>query len=267
MMLALHIPDGFLPGPVGAAGWLLALPALLWSLYQASRQEEDELPLAGLLAAFVFAAQSFQFPIPGGTTGHLIGATLVTILAGPGLAFLVLTCVILLQALLFGDGGLVVMGWNLTNMGVLSGFCGGSLFLWLTRGGAPRPAAGLVAAWIATQAASLATCLELAAGNASPLVVSLPAMAATQSLVGVGEGLVTAGAIGFLARTRPGLLRRQDSAWPGGVGFGLLLAGCLAAALLLPSRPLAPLFCWLALCGLSLIGYGVTRFIGWRGKP
>lgn len=265
-MLALHIPDGFLPGPVGASGWLVALPALLWSLYHASRQEEDELPLAGLLAAFVFAAQSFQFPIPGGTTGHLVGATLVTILVGPGLAFLVLTCVILLQALLFGDGGLVVMGWNLTNMGVFSGFCGGSLFLVLTRGGAPRPAAALVAAWIATQAASLATCLELAAGKASPLVVSLPAMAATQGLVGVGEGLVTAGAIGFLARTRPGLLRRENSVWPGVAGFGLLLLGCVAAGLLLPTRPMTPLICWLALLGLSLVGFGVSRLLASRGR-
>ncbi len=221
--LALHIPDGFLPPWLALAGWLIATVGLAWSLW--GRLEDDEIPLAGLLSAFIFAAQTFQFPIPGGTTGHLLGATLAVILVGPTTAVLVLTAVVLLQCLLFQEGGLLAMGWNVVNIAFLSGLAGGAVYQQLTRFGLGRGPAAFLAGWLATLFGSLSTCLTLAAAGTSPLLISLPAMLTTQGLVGLLEGFVTAAAVSFVARARPQLLK-DHSVVPGLVCLSGLLAAC-----------------------------------------
>ncbi|MCL4862526.1 MAG: energy-coupling factor ABC transporter permease, partial [Caldilineaceae bacterium] len=122
---ALHIPDGFLSTPVALAGWLLAVLVVSYALRQTRDQLGDrQVPLLGVMAAFIFAAQAINFPVAGGTSGHLLGGALAAIVLGPWAAVLVMTAVVGLQALLFQDGGLLVMGWNIINMGVLTAFTG-----------------------------------------------------------------------------------------------------------------------------------------------
>ena len=232
-VLALHIPDGFLSLPVACVGWAVSLPFVIWALRKTHEVEDKTIPLAGLLSAFVFAAQTLQFPIPGGTTGHLVGATLVTILLGPTLGVVVLTAVLILQALIFGEGGLLALGWNVTNMAVVMGLMGAGFFHTLRRRGAGLGLSAFVAAWFATQAGSLVTCLELAAAKTSPLLVSLPAMFATQALVGLGEGLVTVFTIGFLNKARPDFLI-EDSLVTRRLGLALTVA--VGALTLSPPR-------------------------------
>lgn len=196
-MLALHIPDGFLPPGLALLGWGLALGPLLWALHVAGRRLEDRtLPRMGLLACFVLVAQGLQVPLPGGTSAHLQGSALAALALGPSAAVVVLTAVIGIQALVLGDGGLLTMGWNLVNMALVGVFAA-TLVERLAQG-LPRPARVFGAAWLSVELATLATCLELAAAGTSPLALSLPVMLTTQALVGLGEGLVTLGALRVL---------------------------------------------------------------------
>jgi cobalt/nickel transport system permease protein len=124
-LLLLHIPDGFLSTLVAAACWLIILLTLAYAVRAAQRTLDERLiPLAGIMGAFIFAAQMINFPVAGGTSGHFIGAALAFIILGPWLGLLTMTAVIALQALLFQDGGLVVMGANILVMGVVPGFRG-----------------------------------------------------------------------------------------------------------------------------------------------
>jgi cobalt/nickel transport system permease protein len=231
--LALHLPDGFLPPHLCAAGWLLAIPALGWALRSGSRSPDWErrVPTMGVLAAFTFVAQSLQFPVPGGTSAHLQGSALVALALGPAPAILVLTVVIAMQALIFGDGGLLAMGWNLVNMalvGALSacslGWLGQKLrlppFLW-----------AFLAAWFSLELSTLATCLELAAAGTSPLKISLAGMLPAQGLVGLGEGLATAGALTVLRQRRSCSPLSWRQALPGWLVISLLLALLLVGGL------------------------------------
>ncbi|MCA9778238.1 MAG: energy-coupling factor ABC transporter permease [Candidatus Eremiobacteraeota bacterium] len=213
---AMHIPDGFMSPRIALLGWLLAVPAVGWALWPRSDEEEGETSLAALLAAFLFAAQTFHFPVPGGTSGHLVGATLVVILCGARMGLTILAAVIILQAIVFGDGGLYTLGWNLTNMGLASGLVGGALYQQMRRRGLPVFGSAFVAAWVGTQMGALCTAMELSLAGVTPLKVSLAAMMAVQAVMGLGEGLVTASAVSFLLRVRPNLVSQKDKlVWPG----------------------------------------------------
>ena len=123
--ILLHIPDGFLHVLVSAACWLIALAVLALAVGRTRRDLDERLvPLAGIMAAFIFAAQMLNFPVAGGTSGHFVGAALAFIVLGPWLGLLAMTAVIAVQALLFQDGGLLVMGANILVMGVVPGFLG-----------------------------------------------------------------------------------------------------------------------------------------------
>ena len=123
--VALHIPDGFLSTPISLLGWVVAVAMIALALRQTRSQlGERQVPILGVMAAFIFAAQAINFPVAGGTSGHLLGGALAAIVLGPWAAVLVMTAVISLQALLFQDGGLLVLGWNIVNMGVLTAFVG-----------------------------------------------------------------------------------------------------------------------------------------------
>lgn len=191
LTFALHIPDGFLPLSFSLVGWaaaiLLLIPALKGSTHHESRM--------GLLAACVLAAQTLQFPIPGGTSAHLQGSALAALLLGPWNGLLVLTCVIAVQGLVLGDGGLLVMGWNLVNMGVIGGLGACALQRLALACRCTRTVANGLAAWGSVQLSTLAVCLELSAAGTSPLSLSLPAMLTVQALVGLGEAAATVGAI------------------------------------------------------------------------
>jgi cobalt/nickel transport system permease protein len=234
----LHIPDGFLSPAVSIVGWVLAVAAIAYALRQTRGQlGEKQIPLMGVLAAFIFAAQAINFPVAGGTSGHLLGGALAAIVMGPWAAVLIMTSVIAVQAFIFQDGGLVVLGFNIVNMGILTAFTGHIVYHGLKKAlGENRNSllvAGAVGAWMSVMLGAVATAVELALSGASPLGVALPAMAGVHALIGVGEALITAGALAFLYATRRDLLDIGEAApakaSAGWVGIGLVIALAVAA--------------------------------------
>lgn len=207
----MHAPDGFFSLPIAVAGWAIAAVAIGYALRRTRREmQERSVPLMGVMAAFIFAAQMLNFPVAGGTSGHLIGGALAAILLGPWAGLLVITSVVTIQGLVFQDGGLVVMGLNIVNMGVVSVFIGyvtyhGLRYVFGSRRRALF-ASSFVAAWLAAFMASIVCALELGASGTSPYVVALPAMAGTHALIGIGEGLITATALAFIMATRRDLV-------------------------------------------------------------
>ena len=126
---SLHIPDGFLNLVVAGICWLVTVIILTIAIRRTNKSlGERQIPLMGIMAAFIFAAQMINFPVAGGTSGHLLGGALAAILLGPWAAMLVMTAVIVVQGLLFQDGGLVVMGANILNMGLLTVAIGYGLY-------------------------------------------------------------------------------------------------------------------------------------------
>ncbi len=214
---ALHIPDGFVSAPVAAAGWIAAAGLIAFAARRAERDlDERAIPLMGVAAAFIFAAQMVNFPVAGGTSGHLLGGALAAILLGPWAAIIVMTAVVALQALLFQDGGLAALGVNTLNMGVIT-----VLLTWAVyRGLEPLsrlhpvvPAvAAFAAAWLSVEAAAVATAFQLALSGTSALAVALPAMVGVHALIGIGEGLITLGALALVRAARPDLLSRPARA-------------------------------------------------------
>ncbi len=213
---ALHIPDGFLSVPVALLGLLLALIVLAYTLRQTrDLLGERQIPLLGVMAAFVFAAQSINFPVLGGTSGHLLGGALVSIVVGPWPAVLVMTVVVGLQALLFQDGGLLAIGWNIVNMAVLAVLTGALTFGLLKRllgsGRTSLIIATMAAAWISVVLSATATGVELAASD-SGLLAAVPAMAGIHAIIGLGEALITGAAVILIARARPAILYQNQDA-------------------------------------------------------
>jgi cobalt/nickel transport system permease protein len=243
----LHIPDGFLSLPVAAAGWLVAVVVIAVGMRHTRQQMgERQIPLMGVLAAFIFAAQAVNFPVAAGTSGHLIGGALAAIAVGPWAGALIMTAVVIVQALLFQDGGLLAMGWNIVNMGALSAFAGFAGYLLVRRilgeNPAARVAAAFVAGWISVETGAIAAAAELAVSGTTPLVLGLPAMASVHAVIGLGEGMITAGAVTLLQLRRPGMIQASEAAPGRGgslalVGLGLLT---LVAVLLSPLASVSP---------------------------
>jgi cobalt/nickel transport system permease protein len=234
-LLLLHIPDGFLSTLVAVICWLIILAVLAYTVRAAQRSLDERLiPMAGIMGAFIFAAQMINFPVAGGTSGHFIGATLAFIVLGPWLGLLTMTAVIALQALMFQDGGLVVMGANILVMGVVPGFVGYQLYrLSLGRSRGVRMTLTGGGAWLSIMGAALVTTLLLAFSGTTSLAVALPVMLGVHALIGIGEALITVAALAFIARTRPTLLDngREDArgSW---IMIGLIIA--LLVVLLAP---------------------------------
>jgi cobalt/nickel transport system permease protein len=231
----LHIPDGFLSVSVSAVCWLIIVAMLAYGL-RVSRNDLDErlIPLAGIMGAFIFAAQMINFPVAGGTSGHFIGAALAFIVLGPWLGLLTMTAVIALQALLFQDGGLVVMGANILIMGLVPGFIGYTIYrLAQGRGTRIETAGTAAAAWISIMAAALVTTLLLAFSGTTSLAVALPAMLGVHALIGIGEALITVAALVFLRRTRPTAVK-ADHGGAQGSWLVLALIAVLVVLLLAP---------------------------------
>lgn len=212
---ALHIPDGFVSLPVATVAWVAAAAAIALAARRAERQVgERAVPLMGVMAAFIFAAQMINFPVAGGTSGHLVGGTLAAVLLGVAPAVLVMAAVVIIQALVFQDGGIAAIGANTLNLAVLAVVVGGGV-TWaaapLTRLlPAARPAAIFGAAWLSVEAAALSTTVMLDLSGTSPLDVALPAILGVHALIGVAEGLITVAAVGFVRQARPDLLPAAD---------------------------------------------------------
>ncbi len=212
----MHAPDGFMSLPIAIAGYMVTGTLIAYAAYRTSKElGERQVPLMGVMGAFIFAAQMINFPVAGGTSGHLLGAALVAILLGPWATVLVMTAVVGLQALVFQDGGLVVLGLNIFNMGISAAFIGCWVYDGLGRvlgeGNRRRYVRSFAGAWLSVMVAAILTSVELAASGTSPIGVVLPAMAGVHAIIGIGEGIITAAALAFIASTRRDLLEMRTA--------------------------------------------------------
>lgn len=203
----MHIPDGFLNIATVATTYAVSAGGIGFGLREARKKlAEKHVPLMGIMAAFIFAAQMLNFPIVGGTSGHLIGAALAAILLGPWAAVLIMACVLIAQSLIFQDGGLLALGANIFNMGIVASFAGYYLYRLITRlmGMSRRSQllGGFVGAWGSVFLAAIACAIELWLSGASPAQVVLPAMAGWHAIIAIGEGLVTVGVLSVVMATR-----------------------------------------------------------------
>ena len=208
--LPLHAPDGFFSLPIAIAGYVLAAVFIGIAIRQTNKSLNERIvPMMGVMAAFIFAAQMLNFPVAGGTSGHLVGGALAAIVLGPWAAILVMTAVVGLQALLFQDGGLVVLGINLVNMSIVSVLAGYAAY-WVSRklGTTFKHLliGGFIAAWLSVVASAITTALMLGASGTTPLALALPAMIGVHMLIGIGEALITVFALSFIRAARPALL-------------------------------------------------------------
>src|SRR3990170_3324184 len=235
----LHIPDGFLSFMVSAVCWAISAMILSVAISRTNKSlGEKQVPLMGIMAAFIFAAQMINFPVAGGTSGHLLGGAMAAIVLGPWAGMLVMTAVVAVQGLLFQDGGLLVMGANILNMGLVTAAIGYGLY---------RSAAGQskvvklsvagVAAWLSVMAGALFTALQLWLSGTSQLGIVIPAMLGVHALIGLGEALITVAALSFILQARPDLLGEGSESAKGGRGW-ILAGGLIALAVVLIS-PLA----------------------------
>jgi cobalt/nickel transport system permease protein len=218
--LGLHIPDGFLSLPVSLVGWIIAIALIAVSLKRVEAVYGDRtVSLMGVCAAFIFAAQMVNFPIPGGTSGHLMGGVLAGALLGPWAGSLVMSAVFIVQAVLFQDGGLTVLGPNLLVTGLIGTFGGYYLYRairgLLGRDHWSSASAGLaVAAWVSVVGAAAIVAFMLALSGTVPLSAAMIAMVGWHALIGIGEALITVAAVSYVWRTRPDLLfdppRKRD---------------------------------------------------------
>jgi len=198
-------------------------------------------PMMGVLAAAIFAGQMLNFAVAGGTSGHLMGAAIATILLGPWAAILVMTSVVSIQALIFQDGGLLVLGANIFNMAIVGVAVSYFTYRTIRRlAGDVRWGifvAGFLAAWLSVVVASLCVALQLAISGTSPANLAIPTMLGVHALIGIGEGLITVGALAFLYSTRPDLLQPRETATYGNAV--IWVAGLLLALALVILAPLA----------------------------
>ncbi|MCK4789889.1 MAG: energy-coupling factor ABC transporter permease [Desulfobacteraceae bacterium] len=207
----MHIPDGFVSGPVNVATYAASIAVCGLAVARANKTiGERQVPLLGVTAAFIFAAQMLQFPVAGGTSGHFLGALLAAVLLGPLNACLIMTLVLGIQCLAFADGGLTALGTNIFNMGIIGGIGCYYLFQALksilpkTRRG--FLAAVAISAWSSVVLASAVCALELAVSGTSPLKVALPAMTVVHALIGLGEAIITTVVISIVLASRPDLV-------------------------------------------------------------
>lgn len=242
----MHIPDGFLSVSVSVILWLLSILAVAYALRRVGRDmDERQVPMMGVLAAAIFAGQMLNFTVAGGTSGHLMGAALATILLGPWAAILVMTTVVGVQALIFQDGGLLALGSNIFNMGVIGVTVAYFAYqtLYKITGGVKWGLllSGFLAAWLSIEITALAVALQLALSGTSPANLAIPAMAGIHAVIGIGEGLITLGALAFIFSTRRDLLQASEGKHKAGVVVWLSgLAIAIVLAILSPLASLNP---------------------------
>ena len=234
----MHLPDGFLDARTSVLCTGAAATGVGIALREVRQSVSPrQMPLLGLGAAFVFAAQMLNFPVAGGTSGHLVGGVLMAVLLGPSAAVLVMTCVLMVQCLMFADGGLTALGANVFNMGILNvcaGYCIFRLARRCMRGDQDRATvfAAAFAAWCGTVLAAIGCAGELALSRTVAWSVAFPAMADVHMLIGIGEGLATGLVVMSVLRSRPQLVvgaqAKESTTGVGFIGYGLLLAFGLA---------------------------------------
>lgn len=202
----MHIPDGFLTVNTWFPAWIISIGGIWYSIRKVMGKLKDKtVPLMGVTAAFIFAAQMLNFPVAGGTSGHLLGGVLAAVLLGPWAGAVVISVVLIVQCLIFQDGGITALGANILNMAII-GVMGGYLVYNLFRKKLGVIPAVAIASWLSVVIASSACAVELAISGASPLRIALPAMVGIHMLIGIGEAIITCLVIGFIQKVRPDLM-------------------------------------------------------------
>jgi cobalt/nickel transport system permease protein len=208
----MHIPDGVLSAPTAIGTGVLSVGALAVAVRRFQKQirtREQLIPVLGILAAFVFAVQMINFPIPGGTSGHLMGAALAAVFLGPWGAMLVLALVLVVQCFVYADGGVTALGANILNMAVVGGLVGSGICRAARSGSENRGRVVLgagIAAWVSIAAAAMACAVELAVSGTVPARAVLPAMTYVHMLIGIGEAAITVVVVGYVLSVRPELI-------------------------------------------------------------
>ena len=231
----MHIPDGFLDAKTAVGASVLAAAGLGMALHRVRQTvPRRRVPLIGVSAAFVFAAQMLNFPVVGGTSGHLIGAVLTAVLLGPSAAVLVISAVLILQCFMFADGGVTALGANIFNMGLVAAGVGYAVYLPIRKLAGQNLRGCLFAtafaAWCSTVAASVSCAGQLALSGVAPWKTVFPAMSGIHMVIGLGEALITTLVVAGIARVRPELIDRQsegDATASSGkdlIAYGLLVA-------------------------------------------
>jgi cobalt/nickel transport system permease protein len=206
----MHIPDGFLSMPVVLVMWIITIVVVGYSVKKTNKHiTESQIPLMGVLAAFVFAAQMLNIPVAAGTSGHFLGGVLVAIFLGPWVGTVIMATVFIVQAVLFQDGGILALGANIFNMGLIGTVLGYYLYRGVLRMLKSVRIAAAVAAWTAIVLASVACAVELAVSGTSPLHIVVPAMAGIHAVIGIIEAVITVVVISAVIKTRPDLLPQE----------------------------------------------------------
>jgi cobalamin biosynthesis protein CbiM len=231
-MIGMHIPDGFIDGPTSLAAAVVAIGGIAWCLRKTSATLEDrDIPVVGLAAAFVFAAQMLNFPVANGTSGHFFGGVLAAVLVGPYAGALAVTVVLVVQAVLFADGGLSALGLNVVNMALVGAFAGYGIFLLVRKLlGATAPSVTLAAGLAAFAAPVLAAVVFVGeyaiGGNDAVSATSVAgAMIGVHALIGIGEGIITALAVGSVMAMRPDLVYGARGIAPAVARPGVVVQG------------------------------------------
>jgi cobalt/nickel transport system permease protein len=213
--LALHISNGIINGPVSAAFGAVALVGLVIALARGRADLDDRLaPMAGLVAAFIFAAQMLNFAVLPGVSGHLLGGALAAILVGPWIGAACVATVLIIQALIFADGGITALGLNITNMALIGTAAGYLLVAALLRV-LPKTPVGLgitafVASVVSVSVAAQGFVLQYLLGGTTDFAGGIGAlaiaMAGPHALIGIGEGIIAAATVVTVAKVRPDLV-------------------------------------------------------------
>jgi cobalt/nickel transport system permease protein len=212
----MHIGDGIMAPPIWVLGYIIAIPVVAYATKKTGNTlGNTQIPILGVLAAGIFVAQMLNFPVGGGTTGHLVGAALAAVLLGPYAAVVILTIVLIVQAFLFGDGGVTALGLNIVNMAILSSFVAYAVYAFgktITSRKAGTYITIFIAAWTSIVLSAAMCGIELGISAALspeygiPLIIAVPTMAITYMFIGIGEGIVTVLVVVYIAAVRPDII-------------------------------------------------------------
>ncbi len=230
----MHLPDGILDPTTCVCTGIVSAATVGYAVHRVRTElQSGAIPLIGMTASCVFAAQMVNFPIVGGTSGHLLGGVLAAALLGPWVGLITMSIVLLVQSLLFHDGGVTALGANILNMGIIGSLLGYSLYSAVQRriGGRMGIIAGAaLASWFAVQIGAILCSIELAGSGMFRLESTLTNMEYFHSIIGVGEMLITGLAVACISQVRPSLLDRPADTLMATKGIdGLVIAGAAIA--------------------------------------
>jgi len=206
----MHIPDGFLSTEIWVAMWVVSSLVIFYALSKVKgKLKEKAVPLMGILAAFIFAAQMLNVPIGAGTSGHLLGGVLAAVLLGPFAASIVMVAVFVVQGIFFQDGGITALGANIFNMGLIGTILGYYIYKTGHRLTGNALAGAGIAAWFSVVLAASATAIELAISGTADLGIVLPAMAGIHAVIGIVEAGITVAVLAYVLKARPDLMKLE----------------------------------------------------------